>query len=85
MPVAGSCGCLVTGWPPYAWLLSSCLPRGRWQVKQGKPHAQARAVHSPPTIPSPLPALPRQTFRSKEISKSNVVDDMVQSNSILYG
>lgn len=26
-----------------------------------------------------------QTFRSKEISKSNVVDDMVSSNSILYG
>eukprot|EP00898_Chlorokybus_atmophyticus_P006774 jgi/Chlat1/7098/Chrsp57S06777 len=26
-----------------------------------------------------------QTFRSKEISKSNVVDDMVASNSILYG
>jgi myo-inositol-1-phosphate synthase len=26
-----------------------------------------------------------QTFRSKEISKSNVVDDMVQSNGILYG
>ena len=26
-----------------------------------------------------------QTFRSKEISKSNVVDDMVNSNSILYG
>jgi myo-inositol-1-phosphate synthase len=26
-----------------------------------------------------------QTFRSKEISKSNVVDDMVQSNEILYG
>lgn len=26
-----------------------------------------------------------QTFRSKEISKSNVVDDMVQSNSLLYG
>lgn len=26
-----------------------------------------------------------QTFRSKEISKSNVVDDMVESNSILYG
>ncbi|EFN59428.1 hypothetical protein CHLNCDRAFT_55979 [Chlorella variabilis] len=26
-----------------------------------------------------------QTFRSKEISKSNVVDDMVQSNSMLYG
>jgi myo-inositol-1-phosphate synthase len=25
-----------------------------------------------------------QTFRSKEISKSNVVDDMVESNSILY-
>lgn len=25
-----------------------------------------------------------QTFRSKEISKSNVVDDMVQSNSLLY-
>ena len=25
-----------------------------------------------------------QTFRSKEISKSNVVDDMVASNSILY-
>lgn len=25
-----------------------------------------------------------QTFRSKEISKSNVVDDMVQSNEILY-
>ncbi|KDD74931.1 myo-inositol-1-phosphate synthase [Helicosporidium sp. ATCC 50920] len=25
-----------------------------------------------------------QTFRSKEISKSNVVDDMVQSNDILY-
>jgi len=25
-----------------------------------------------------------QTFRSKEISKSNVVDDMVQSNSIMY-
>ena len=25
-----------------------------------------------------------QTFRSKEISKSNVVDDMVSSNSILY-
>lgn len=25
-----------------------------------------------------------QTFRSKEISKSNVVDDMVQSNPILY-
>merc|ERR1719331_3326937 len=25
-----------------------------------------------------------QTFRSKEISKSNVVDDMVHSNSILY-
>ncbi|KAH3884796.1 hypothetical protein DPMN_008781 [Dreissena polymorpha] len=25
-----------------------------------------------------------QTFRSKEISKSNVVDDMVDSNSILY-
>merc|ERR1711998_741248 len=25
-----------------------------------------------------------QTFRSKEISKSNVVDDMVQSNRILY-
>lgn len=25
-----------------------------------------------------------QTFRSKEISKSNVVDDMVNSNSILY-
>jgi len=25
-----------------------------------------------------------QTFRSKEISKSNVVDDMVQSNQILY-
>merc|ERR1712157_529338 len=25
-----------------------------------------------------------QTFRSKEISKSNVVDDMVKSNSILY-
>lgn len=25
-----------------------------------------------------------QQFRSKEISKSNVVDDMVQSNSILY-
>jgi myo-inositol-1-phosphate synthase len=24
-------------------------------------------------------------FRSKEISKSNVVDDMVASNSILYG
>ncbi|KAH9304663.1 hypothetical protein KI387_009067, partial [Taxus chinensis] len=26
-----------------------------------------------------------QTFRSKEISKSNVVDDMVSSNVILYG
>jgi len=26
-----------------------------------------------------------QTFRSKEISKSNVVDDMVASNPILYG
>jgi myo-inositol-1-phosphate synthase len=26
-----------------------------------------------------------QTFRSKEISKSNVVDDMVASNEILYG
>ena len=26
-----------------------------------------------------------QTFRSKEISKSNVVDDMVSSNEILYG
>ncbi|RWS16756.1 inositol-3-phosphate synthase 1-A-like protein, partial [Dinothrombium tinctorium] len=26
-----------------------------------------------------------QQFRSKEISKSNVVDDMVQSNEILYG
>ena len=26
-----------------------------------------------------------QTFRSKEISKSNVVDDMVQSNAMLYG
>ncbi|GLJ06772.1 hypothetical protein SUGI_0047730 [Cryptomeria japonica] len=26
-----------------------------------------------------------QTFRSKEISKSNVVDDMVSSNAILYG
>merc|ERR1712078_331287 len=26
-----------------------------------------------------------QTFRSKEISKSNVVDDMVNSNRILYG
>lgn len=26
-----------------------------------------------------------QQFRSKEISKSNVVDDMVQSNPILYG
>lgn len=26
-----------------------------------------------------------QTFRSKEISKSNVVDDVVASNSILYG
>jgi len=26
-----------------------------------------------------------QTFRSKEISKSNVVDDMVGSNRILYG
>ncbi|XP_045823864.1 inositol-3-phosphate synthase-like [Trifolium pratense] len=26
-----------------------------------------------------------QTFRSKEISKSNVVDDMVNSNAILYG
>lgn len=26
-----------------------------------------------------------QTFRSKEISKSNVVDDMVASNSIIYG
>ncbi|KAK3593949.1 hypothetical protein CHS0354_040683 [Potamilus streckersoni] len=26
-----------------------------------------------------------QTFRSKEISKSNVVDDMVASNDILYG
>lgn len=25
-----------------------------------------------------------QQFRSKEISKSNVVDDMVQSNPILY-
>lgn len=25
-----------------------------------------------------------QQFRSKEISKSNVVDDMVQSNHILY-
>jgi myo-inositol-1-phosphate synthase len=25
-----------------------------------------------------------QTFRSKEISKSNVVDDMVNSNAILY-
>lgn len=25
-----------------------------------------------------------QTFRSKEISKSNVVDDMVSSNGILY-
>lgn len=25
-----------------------------------------------------------QTFRSKEISKSNVVDDMVASNDILY-
>merc|ERR1719382_1203121 len=25
-----------------------------------------------------------QTFRSKEISKSNVVDDMVQSNELLY-
>lgn len=26
-----------------------------------------------------------QTFRSKEISKSNVVDDMVESNQVLYG
>lgn len=26
-----------------------------------------------------------QTFRSKEISKSNVVDDMVASNALLYG
>lgn len=26
-----------------------------------------------------------QQFRSKEISKSNVVDDMVQANPILYG
>jgi myo-inositol-1-phosphate synthase len=26
-----------------------------------------------------------QTFRSKEVSKSNVVDDMVDSNQILYG
>lgn len=25
-----------------------------------------------------------QTFRSKEISKSNVVDDMVNSNRVLY-
>ena len=35
-------------------------------------------------LPTPANAL-LQTFRSKEISKSNVVDDMVQSNSILYG
>ncbi|CAJ2627686.1 inositol-3-phosphate synthase-like protein [Trifolium pratense] len=26
-----------------------------------------------------------QTFCSKEISKSNVVDDMVNNNAILYG
>ena len=26
-----------------------------------------------------------QTFRSKEVSKSNVVDDMVESNQVLYG
>ncbi|PWZ17429.1 Inositol-3-phosphate synthase [Zea mays] len=26
-----------------------------------------------------------QTFRSKEISKSNMVDDIVSSNAILYG
>jgi myo-inositol-1-phosphate synthase len=26
-----------------------------------------------------------QTFRSKEISKSNMVDDIVSSNVILYG
>ena len=75
-------GCLTLA----AVCMLCCLQRGGWQAKRGKPHAQARAVHrAPPTIPSPLPALPRQTFRSKEISKSNVVDDMVQSNSILYG
>ncbi len=33
----------------------------------------------------PSPPRPPQTFRSKEISKSNVVDDMVESNAILYG
>lgn len=27
---------------------------------------------------------PPQTFRSKEISKSNVVDDIVSSNELLY-
>lgn len=26
----------------------------------------------------------QKTFRSKEISKSNVVDDMVEANNILY-
>ena len=26
----------------------------------------------------------QKTFRSKEISKSNVVDDMVEANSVLY-
>lgn len=35
--------------------------------------------------PDTMSAMSRtQTFRSKEISKSNVVDDMVASNSILY-
>lgn len=35
-------------------------------------------------LPIPTLCYALQTFRSKEISKSNVVDDMVASNSILY-
>jgi len=60
--------------------LCICRMLGRWGSSQPailslsriRPHSLSHSLsHS-------------QTFRSKEISKSNVVDDMVASNAILY-
>lgn len=47
------------------------------------PHRNlCRTLHTELPLCCAVPLL--QTFRSKEISKSNVVDDMVQSNALLY-
>ena len=83
---AWQCRCRA---PPRCWRVRGRRGRGQRVSERGRLSrrlpAQHPREHSLTPCPHPPVHNPAQTFRSKEISKSNVVDDMVSSNAILYG